>query len=237
MSFQATLFLDDTERAVLNADILVRQSIDMIQRPNKNPEGGLINIKIKSTHENMFFEWMVSPTMMKNGYIRFYKHDGMSRFADLEFWDCYCVNYYEYFDADSPEPLSIWLTLSPGILRFKHVVFEKSWKVTDLSKVAFGPSVIYKAILTENKNDEKQLIRCFITDSQQNEINDFTDGDRIYLNIESKNLIGEKLDLYLDDKTHDFKYKGKLLENDTLKGLMIRQDKEQIELEVVNQEN
>ncbi|MBN1464097.1 MAG: hypothetical protein JW922_10585 [Paludibacteraceae bacterium] len=236
MSFLATLFLDNTERAVLNADILVRQSVDMIQRPNKNPEGGLINIKIRSTHEDMFFAWMVSPTMMKNGYIRFYKHDGMSRFADLEFWDCYLVNYYEHFSDDSPEAVITELTLSPGILRFKNIVFAKNWKVTDLSKTA-QTAVAYNNILEDNQNSEKRIIRMYYTDTNQNEIDNFLAGDKIYLNIESENHAGDTIDINLDNKIRDFKYKGKVLENDTIKGYTISKDSERIELEVIDQQN
>ena len=69
MSYLAKLFLDNTERNVLNAQVLVRQLTDWIGRPASRPQGGIIDIKIKSTHEPLFWEWMVSPTMMKEGKI------------------------------------------------------------------------------------------------------------------------------------------------------------------------
>ncbi len=231
MSFLAKLFLDNTERQILNADILIRQATDWLGRPESMPQGGLINVKLASTHETMFWEWMVSPTMMKEGYIRFYKHDGMSKLTDLEFWDCYCVDYYELFDDSSNEPLELNLTFSPGIIRFKNVVFEKNWKVTNIAPPS-GNIISYNEILKEEK-----LINFYFTDENKNEIDDFNTGDNVFLNIETKNCIGKKMNFNLDNKTHDFKYQGKILKNDQLSGYTITSDKDEIELEVIKQKN
>ena len=48
--------------------------------------------------------------------------------------------------------------------------------------------------------------------------------------------IYNNLNIHLDDKTHDFKYKGQILKNDILRNYKIGSNLEQIELEVINQQ-
>ncbi len=237
MSFLAKLFLDDTERQILNADILVRQTTDWIGRPDSMPQGGLINVKVASTHETLFWEWMVSPIMMKNGYIRFYKHDGMSKLFDLEFWDCYCVDYYEFFDDSSNEPLELNLTFSPGVIRLKNTVFEKNWRITDLSQIA-GQAVSINEMLAKEEEEEveKDIVEMYYTDLKGNRITELSEK-KVKLIVKTQNMVGETIDLDFDDDDFNYKYKGEILENDLLEGYLINSDTEEIELEVVEEED
>ncbi len=231
MSFLAKLFLDNTERQILNADILVRQTTDWLGRPDSMPQGGLINVKVASTHETLFWEWMVSPIMMKNGYIRFYKHDGMSKLFDLEFWDCYCVDYYEFFDDSSNEPLELNLTFSPGVIRLKNTVFEKNWRITNLSQIA-GQAVSINEMLAKEEEEEKgepSLDRLYFVDMEGNELDELFPG-KVKMVIESTNAIGETVTFNLFDPVYNYVYDGKELKDDILSGYEIKSDVDEIEL-------
>ncbi len=227
MSFLAKLFLDNTERQILNADILVRQATDWLGRPESMPEGGQINIKIASTYETMFWDWMVSPIMLKEGYIRFYKHDGMSRLFDLEFWDCYCVDYYEFFDDSSNEPLELYLTLSPGVIRFKNTVFEKNWKQTNINLVHNKA----QALQTEKSFDD-----FYVVDEKNNRITAVEPGMNIELVIRTSDCIGKSITIDLGDEKCNYKYKGNILKDDILSNYTINKNIERIPLEVIEQQ-
>ncbi len=236
MSFLAKLFLDNTERKILNADILVRQATDWLGRPESMPEGGLMNIKIESTYETMFWEWMVSPTMLKEGYIRFYKRDGMSKLTDLEFWDCYLVDYYELYSDNSNEPLELYLTLSAGIIRFKNTVFEKNWKITDITPFD-GQSININEMLSQREEEvEKDIVEMYYTDLKGNRITELSEK-KVKLIVKTQNMVGETMDFDFDDDEFNYKYKGEILENDLLEGYLINSDTEEIELEVVEEED
>ncbi len=232
MSFIAKLFLDNTERQILNADILIRQATDWLGRPESMPEGGQINVKIASTHETMFWDWMISPTMMKEGYIRFYKHDGMSKLTDLEFWDCYCVDYYEFFDDSSKEPLELNLTFSPGIIRFKNVVFEKNWKVTDINQTAISTYSYMDELAERSEKEEPKISEMFFSLKDGTKIKNWVDLKEIDLHIKSQNASGETISAELGHSDCQIIYNGKKLKNNKLDNISITSDEQIIPLEI-----
>ncbi|MDG1333812.1 MAG: type VI secretion system tube protein TssD [Crocinitomicaceae bacterium] len=82
---------------------------------------------------------------------------------------------------------------------------------------------------------EKKVTDYYLTDESGEKVEEYEVGDIITLNIKTKNRVGDKLTIHLEDKTHDFKYKGEILEDDKLSDFEITKDEEQIELEVVVQ--
>ncbi len=219
MSFLANMFLDGTQRKILNADIVIRQATDWLGRPESMPEGGLINIKIESTYETMFWDWITSPTMMKEGYIRFYKRDGMSKLTDLEFWDCFLVDYYELYNDNSNEPLELYLTLSPGIIRFKNTVFEKNWKITNITPFN-GEAININELLNRNEDEKesKEVINLKWKSNDQSAKKALV-GSIVSLTADTKNIPdGEAInfDIYDKDKQGEDDYvtsvSGKVIE-------------------------
>lgn len=88
------------------------------------------------------------------------------------------------------------------------------------------------------EEDNPQLVRYFITDVLGNELEEYETGDKIVLQIETENRIGDMLYMNLNDKTHDFEYNGVVLVNDTIENyIIIINNHEQIELEVIDQIN
>ncbi len=237
MSFLAKLFLDNTERKILNADILIRQATDWLGRPESMPEGGLINLKIESTYETMFWEWIVSPTMMKEGYIRFYKRDGMSKLTDLEFWDCYLVDYYELYNDNSNEPLELYLTLSAGIIRFKNTVFEKNWKITNINLTTDGSYSYLDDLAEREKKEEvkKEIEEMYFTDLNGKRLKDLAEK-KVKLIVKTKNMVGDRIDINFNNNTFNFKYQNEILDNDLLENYLINSETEEITLDVIEDE-
>ena len=128
MGSLAKIFIENEERNILNSDFLYHQATDNNGNLRANVKGGLFTVQIESTpNDEPFYYWMSSPFLMKKGYIRFYKPDGIGKLFDFEFWDCYCVKLIESFRAlgPDPDPMNLTLTLSPGIHRIRGIVYEE----------------------------------------------------------------------------------------------------------------
>lgn len=93
-----------------------------------------------------------------------------------------------------------------------------------LDFTAFRNEVLTKPDITE----------AYFTVLQGNKIDLGEDEQDVYLVIEGENLSGLTMDFNLNNKDLDFKYKGNILENDTLKDyVFINDTKEQIPLIVI----
>ncbi|MCG8697690.1 MAG: hypothetical protein MI922_06515 [Bacteroidales bacterium] len=244
MSFNAVLEIDGVQRRVLNANYVIRQSMDVYQRPNAFPHGGYISLRMEVTgsEEDELWEWAISPTMMKNGRVRFFRRDGMSRFADLEFWDAYCIELTESYSAYGANSMCIQIILSAGVQRFRGIVFEKHWKVTDLSLVGTsGMTYLGNDMEEEEVNEvvqeedtEPELLECYFTDKDGNRVETLYESTLILV-IKSKNYAGKTVNINLDNPFFDFKYNGTELENDILENYTINKDMEKVELEVIEE--
>ena len=82
------------------------------------------------------------------------------------------------------------------------------------------------------------ITEAYFTDLQGNKIDLGEDEQDVYLIIEGENLSGLTMDFNLNNKDLDFKYKGNILKNDTLKNYTFANDtQEQIPLTIVNIKN
>ena len=237
MSFVATLYLDDTQRRILNANYVIRQGMDLYQRPNAFPHGGYISIKLETSgDDDTLWEWAISPTMMRNGKIRFYRRDGQSRMADLEFWDAYCINLSESYSAYGKAAMTLQLILSPGVVRFRHAVFEKHWKVTDLSLVGTTGSAYSQDEEEEVIEEENpKILECYYENSKGDKIEKVRKNKTIYLVVKSQDMTGKKVNIDLSNNNIDFEYNGSILENDLLENIEVTGSPMRIELKTINQ--
>lgn len=102
------------------------------------------------------------------------------------------------------------------------------------SEEANAPGVAPPIVPVES-SEPKELEEYFLTDANGKEIDEYEVGDQIILNVKTKNRIGDKITISLEDKSHDFRYNGEVLENDKLSDYTISKDLEKIELEVIVQ--
>ncbi|WP_394750692.1 type VI secretion system tube protein TssD [Spongiimicrobium salis] len=233
MSFLAKLFINNRVINVLDTNIQFYQQVDYSTlQPESIPNGGLFTITIEADGAADLLGLALSPDTMSRGYIRFYKRDGFSKLTDYEFFDTYVVQYERHFRAFSGTPATDTFTFSPGILRIGDMVFEKSWKVTDLNNYA-APTALEPEMESEKS---PRIVDYYITDNMNNRIEKAEIGETIFLNIKTKDMIGEDMTISLNDQTVDFKYQGELLADDTLRNIQVKKDMEKIELEVVAQQ-
>ncbi len=229
MSFLAKLFINGRSINILDTNIRFYQEVNPANfKPASLPMGGVFNLKVEADGTTDLLTYALSPGMMCEGYIRFYKRDGLSKMMDYEFFDTHVVRYQRNFNGYYGKVTTDEFVLSPGILRIGDAVYEKSWKISDLdAKDAPVP-------VPEPKK-EPLVKDYYITDKDGNRIEETRIGEKITLNIKTQDMIGETMTINLSDPTADFIYMGQVLENDTLKDLTIGKNMEKIELEVVEQ--
>ena len=129
MSFLAKLTVDGQTYNILECLHSYSQNIDPSGKPLGVTRGGQIKIKIESPGKTGFIDWMLSPNKTKDRTIIFYKRDAMSKLQEIKFEKAYCINFTEFFNSQSADPLSVELTISAKKLTFDDVVFENVWKV------------------------------------------------------------------------------------------------------------
>ena len=229
MSFLAHLFINQRKIRVLRSRVRFYQHKDMTGKPEGRVNGGIIHFTIELTGDSDLLHQMMNAEQMVEGYFRFYKRDGMSKLYDYEFFDTHVFYYRVHQTASGKNPAMIDIGFSCGILRIGSAVLKKPWHVTDL-EAEENPDY-------EGGERIETIVRQYLTDQEGNEIQEYVDGDTIILNIETENMHKKRISVKLDDAEHDFKHKGQVLENDTIKNLEIVDDLMQIVLEVVPQKN
>lgn len=228
MSFKAKLFIEEEERNILNARQMYSRFADVNGRPTSKPVGGTLDFSIESTgSDGFFYNNMFSQTTKCKGEIVFYRRDGFTTLFKIEFANAQILSLNESFHAIDDKPLHMNVRIGWGIMKMRNVIHEKTWNPNNPFE-EITPTVI-------SQEEEKEIVAYHITDTDGNELEEYETGDKIILNIETKNRIGDSLTIHLEDKTHDFKYNGELLENDMLKDYVVNSDMEKVELEVINQ--
>ena len=229
MSFLAKLFIEDEVRNILNVNQVYSRIADVNGRPITKAVGHKLEFAIESTIDDSFFyESMFSQTSQCEGEIVFYKRDGISTLFKMEFANAQILNLTESFNAIDSLPLHINISIGWGIMKMKGVIHQEPWNPNN-------PFIeIEETTRQEEEIEDKYEL---ITDTNGEELETYNLGDTIILNIETLNRIGDTITISLEDKSHDFKYNGQILPNDTITDYTITNDLEQIELEVIAQQN
>ncbi len=228
MSIIAKLYIEDKTFNILKFNFNINQKSNTNGFPSSKPTGGIFNIVFETTKDELFFKWMISENTMKNLKIVLSPSAMDSKSKTIELYDAYCLKHQDNFDGINNEPMMTYIQVSPAIMVQNGTkIFEWYWKVTDLSANVTATTI----------DNEPEVIRYYITDLEDNEIDNYKTGDKIRVHLETKNSIGDKISFSLNDKTQDFKHNGIILQNDTLKDYPIVNDLEQVELEVIDQQN
>ncbi|WFO17349.1 hypothetical protein M601_006480 [Cellulophaga baltica 4] len=229
MSFLAKLFINGEQRNVLNGNYVYHQLLDARGKPKAKVEGGQLNFVVESTGDDALFHlWMLDDYQMYDGYIRFFKRDGLSKLFDFEFANCYCVGLREQFSATGHDPLKMELTITPGIQRVRDVIFEKVW----------NPSNPFaEAPVVSMRENEPEILGYHIEDLEGNvvERNEIEVDEEIVLVVESENAVGKVFEIDLDSNRLDFEHNGLPLNNDILE-FQITSDVELIHLKAIAQQ-
>lgn len=235
---QAKLFVIGQEIELLWSEVDYYRDVNPIGKPSTTVHGGAITVCFATTHEtDLILRWMTKESTadtfievdkMEEGKICFYQ-DGFDHppTKTYTFSDAFPIEYSETFNANDENPLQTVMTISPAIQNYGSQLI-KHWNVSYLPPSEDIP----------HQSDQKtpQVEDYYITDLDGNRIEIANIGQKIILNIETKNLIGEFLTISLNDKDADFKYKDEVLPNDTLSDYKVTNNWEKIELEVIEQQ-
>ncbi|PKQ64037.1 hypothetical protein BZG01_15185 [Labilibaculum manganireducens] len=222
------MYVDDLVYNIRQLDFGFDQKINTNGTASTQPLGGLFNIEVESPKNTHLYAWGASNLDMKYVKLVFSPVTLASKSRTIELYDTLCIAHHDYFHSEGKDPMVSVLRLSPAIIvQDGQTMVEKNWKVTDLSMQNVEATAVPVA-------NEPKLVNYFITDISGNELEEYNTGDKIILQIETENRIGDMLTINLDDKTHDFKYNNNILVNDTLT-YIIGEDLEKIELEVIKQ--
>jgi hypothetical protein len=200
--------------------------------------GGLIKVCFATDKDtDLILRWMTKENKdntwnevdkMEKGKVCFYENGfDYPPTKTYEFNDAHLIYFEEIFNSEGEEPMQTILTISPAIQNY-GVEFIKLWNENWIPSSERMP---YQAI----ENEEPKVLDYYLTDLDGNRINKSKIGEKVFLNIETKNLIGELLTIALDVKNVDFIYKDEILPNDTISDYKITKDLEKLKLEVTYQ--
>lgn len=235
---QAKLFIIGQEIDLLWTEMDYHRDVSPSGKPTSSVLGGVISVCFATTAEtDLILNWMTKESAddskreidkMEEGKICFYK-DGFDHppTRTYTFNDAFPIEYKETFNANFEDPLQTVLTISPAIQNYGAELI-KHWNVSHLPPSESAPQ-------QQTNEDEKQLVDYYLTDANGNKIEEYEVGDKILLHIKTKNRINDKITIHLEDKSHDFMYKGEILKDDKLSDYTITKDVERIELEVIVQ--
>jgi len=230
MSFLAKLYINDRVINVLDCRISFTQSKDMTNKPVGPIHGGQFVLTMEMDSKTDILHQMMANDQMVDGYLRFFKRDGMSKLIDYEFWDCHVAGFKADFSAQTSKPMTAQVLFSPGVLRIGDAVHKKPWHVTDIAALEVAPTP------EPINNGNPRLLSTHYTDKNGNKVKQLYEAELILV-VESRDCVGEQVDIDLSDDEFDFKYRGQHVKDDVLRDIKIRKDIQEIELEVVLKES
>lgn len=227
---RAKLIIDGKEINVLWYTFSFNQGADSSGKPSQRPIFNGIRLIIETRKDLNLADWAFASNQTKQIELHIYPVIVGGKTRKIYFFDAHLVSWNNDFSSTGSNPMTEILEITAAGVEDtnSHAVYSAYWRET------FREENVQPTTL--DNDQEKDFTKCYITDLEENQLNGYKTGDKILLNIESKNRIGDSMTIFLDDKTHDFKFKGKVLENDILKHV-ISEDFEQVELEVIDQIN
>ncbi|GAB3318789.1 hypothetical protein GCM10027299_10720 [Larkinella ripae] len=100
MAYEGTLSVDGTDYTI--TWMLMRVSRDEDKRgvPSSRPEWGML-IGLDAMEDSTIKNWMIDPTMQKDGKVVLHRIDEDATYKEIEFKKAYCALYKDEFFADT----------------------------------------------------------------------------------------------------------------------------------------
>ena len=128
MSFLAKLELDNEVFTILEFDVELDQGTDNNGKPSNKTKGGQIRLVVETTSTDLFSEWMVSHTSVKDGKVIFYRRDAMSTMKNVTFKKAYCISFKEKFRSEGACPMTTEILITSNEIKIGNTLFENNWK-------------------------------------------------------------------------------------------------------------
>lgn len=242
MSTVAKLIIEDQiERELSRVEMSYHRGATLSGKPSTEIMGGLITVVFPSQRDDDYFlEWLFKDRLddgrtedlhslytIKKGEIVFHEGSFDGVIIDrYRFEDCTPICWREEFS--NQHGMVAIMTLSAAIQKYNFQLFVKRWNESWKPPTAYKPSI--------QEDVAPKVIDYYLTNKNGERIEKAQIGDIVYLNIETRNLIGHKISVDLDSPKVDYRLNGKRLKNDVLKDYQLIKDFEKIELEIVEQE-
>ena len=226
MAMQAKLFVDGEFYNLKEFDYgFINGSNANGFSSGKTRQTGL-NCVIEAIRQPYFEEWAMEDYMKK--YVEVHITEGVSsmgRTRILKFHDTFLLELHTRFNALSGEPMSFELKMKSGAI-------EASWSTAKHIE-AWG-NIPKETEPTVIENNEPQVLETYYTDLEGNPIEPKT-GQEVYLILNTKDAVGETIDIDLGDSKRDFIYNDQVLDDDMLMDFKINTDSQKIKLRVIEQ--
>ncbi|MFH6991400.1 type VI secretion system tube protein TssD [Flavobacterium sp. FlaQc-48] len=128
MSFLAKLELDNESFNILEFDVELDQGTDNNGKPSNKTKGGQIRLVIETTSTDLFSDWAVSHTSIKDGKVIFYRRDAMSTMKNVTFKKAYCISLKKRFRNVGVTPMTTEILISSNEIKIGNTLFENNWK-------------------------------------------------------------------------------------------------------------
>jgi hypothetical protein len=99
MSFKAVLSIDGSEFELNYCKIFKARNQDNRGRPASTYQWSII-CAMDAIDDTIITDWMINPSMQKEGNIIFYKDDQESKLKEIGFKKAYCTNLIDQFMDD-----------------------------------------------------------------------------------------------------------------------------------------
>ncbi|OXA87294.1 type VI secretion system tube protein TssD [Flavobacterium hercynium] len=128
MSFLAKLELDNEVFNVLEFDVHFTKNVDKDGKPANKAKGGQIKLVLESSQTDMFSDWMVSKSTVKDGKVVFYRRDAMSNMKSVTFSKAYCISFRKVFHSEGTVPMTTEILISSNEVKVGNTMFSNNWK-------------------------------------------------------------------------------------------------------------
>ena len=123
MALKATLSIVgiDQEYTVVEFEHRLSQTVSTNGVPQDGPHGGMFVVTINTPEKNYnLYDWMLQPT--KNAdvciYLQINAKGKQTSFKTIHFEEAYCTNYYEFFNNQNKNMMTIRLVIHAGKVYF-----------------------------------------------------------------------------------------------------------------------
>ncbi len=230
MSILAKLLIDNVEVDVRRFQFEFHQEADINGRPNKKTTFNGLKLEIESRRDLNLADWSFAKDQKKKIELHIYPRTLDTKTRKLYFYDSHLLYWKTHFSATGEQPMTETLHISSGYVKDNNSdgKYLASW----------GKNYTHNTTTTtRNEDKEKKITNYYLTNTNNEPIDDYKKNDIIVVNIETLNRIGDSITINLNDVQYDFEYNESLLVNDTLENITINSDLEQIQLKVVEQKS
>lgn len=228
MSIHVTLTIDDITYIVLEYNLGIFQRADDTGRPSSKPNAKSLDFVIETPRDTIIYEWATHPTMKKEQVKMVLSPAwGTGKSTTYLLLDVYCLHCNYDFISTGNTPFRIMFSLSPAtIVRNGKVMLSRPWRITD-------PAMLNQPVTQREEDNEPRIIRQYITDQEDVELDSYQRGQEIYCVLESEHMADETVDIDLSAYDVSLLYRGERLQDNIIRNYTISTDEEKIPLQLI----